>query len=108
MNLLKVQTENEFNKIVKGSKQNNESVYLLFTSPWEKQSNMIKEELLLLDNDALCYEVDYFRFPHTYCAFRTSTPSLVKIKGNRVKVLSNLISIRNEVGLASLLTPRNS
>ena len=108
MNLLKVQTENEFNKIVKVSKQNDAFVYLLFTSPWDENSNMIKEELALLDNDAPLYEVDYFKFPHTYCAFRASTPSLVKIKGNRVRVLSNLISIRNEVGLASLLSPRNS
>ena len=108
MNLLKVRTETEFNKIFKLGRANNEFVYFLFVSPWDDGSDLISRELSFLDRDITIYEVDYFNLPHTYCAFKASTPSLVKIKGPRTKVLSNMISIRAELGLDSLLTLRNS
>mgnify|MGYP003659298035 CR=1 FL=1 len=108
MNLLRVKTENEFNKVFKLSRANNEFVYFLFVSPWDKKSDLIRQELSSLDTDITIYEVDYFNLPHTYCAFKAYTPSLVKIKGPRTKVLSNLISIRFELGLDTLLAPRNS
>lgn len=108
MNLLRLKTENEFNKVFKLSRANNEFVYFLFVSPWDKGSDLIRQELDTLDSNITIYEVDYFNLPHTYCAFKANTPSLVKIKGPRTKVLSNLISIRFELGLETLLAPRNS
>lgn len=78
------------------------------TSPWDKQSEKIAQEMCEEFEESLIdfYEIDYFELPHAYCIFKASTPSLVLVEGKKTRVFDNPMSIRAELGLDTLAVPQ--
>jgi hypothetical protein len=108
MKLKKLKSENHLNKILRNCRQSKETTMFFITSPWDKQSEKIVQEMNEEFEESLIdfYEIDYFELPHAYCIFKAPTPSLVLVEGKKTQVFDNPMSIRAELGLDTLAVPQ--
>jgi hypothetical protein len=99
-----VKTENSFNKLLKRGVKYAEDVKILFTSPYDKMSQTILNEVEKGNHtlDTPLNVVSSFDTPHAFVAYKTTqVPCLVSIKNRKKYIQYYVPLIYDEVGIAS-------
>jgi len=85
--VIKLETENELNKIIKQQKKTGEKMNILFYSLWDEHSERVISRLIDYKKQKPLYLVDSFSMPHAFVIYNTTkVPHLVSL--NKDKVLS--------------------
>lgn len=87
MNLVKVNSISELNSLVKESKATKNKIQLLIKSEWDTPSENLVANVDSSDTDKDIYLVDIFDVPMATAMFSaTKLPSLVTVKGSKIRV----------------------
>lgn len=82
--------ENDLNKIIKGQKRTKERIHILFTSLWDKRSDLIMDKVggkyKQSKRGVPIYVVDSFNLPHSFVIYNVQkTPCLVTLDKDKVE-----------------------
>jgi len=98
-----IKTENSFNKLLKKGTKYSEDVTFLFTSPYDKYSKTIVEEIEKGNHELKesVNVIDSFETPHAFVAFDTTqVPCLVSIKNRKKDIEYYVPLIYEKLGVS--------
>ena len=79
--------------VVRAARKDKDYTYILFTSPWDKRSDVVRE-WLEGNTDRDVYEVSYYDAPQSWMQFKVDPGTLVKMNAKKVVVYPGLNAVK--------------
>lgn len=98
--VIKLDTENELNKIIKSQKKTGEKINILFYSLWDEHCEKLVNSLGGYRKQKPLYLVDSFSMPHAFVIYKTTKlPHLVSLNKDKVQSEDYLPMVYKSLGL---------
>ena len=94
--LLKLKSDQDVTQLVRQARKSKDYTYILFTSPWDKLSNAVRERIESSKKEKDVYEVSYYDAPHSWLQFKVSPGTLVKMNAKKVVVYPSYGAVKLE------------
>lgn len=93
-----LRSDNSLNRVIRQARKDKAFTYILFTSPWDKPSQVILDYIESLDtNDTTIYTVDYFTVPESWTQFKVKPGTLLKINEKKIVPYPGSLAVKLEL-----------
>ena len=86
MTLTKLRSDKALQRCVRLARKEKAFTYILFTSPWDKPSQVALDYIESLDTNKEVFTLDYFDAPQSWGQFKVQPGTLVKMNDKKVVV----------------------